>query len=663
MTGTPSREEKVRLASGLTVRSLILAAGLIVAGNYWLKYTGLITHSGNYAESVPPIPAVAGLMLMVALNPLLKRFIKKASLSVAEVIVIYNLVAIAISMSSIGMIRYFLPVLTAPFYFATPENEYDMFNKFLPDWFVVNDSRAIRESYEGSMDGSVPWGAWLLPLVIWTVFFIVLFWTMLCILVIFRRRWVEQERLVFPVVQFTMEMAKEDVGNRSLIAPFFRNPIMWIGFSIAFLYNLTNILHAIYPAFPAPGKSFDIGSIFTDRPLNALRPMSFQYRPAIVGIGYLMPMEVNLSVWVFYFVLKFESVMASVMGYQIPGFPFVHNQSSGAFLALAIFLCWAARHEIRDIFARAIGVKKVDDSQEPIPYRWAVFGSIFGIIFICVWCRAAGMTVLTALVYFALILGFALVYTRIRAQAGSPMIWLFPYGEHKTLMINALGPRAFMRDGSYANLTIFANLTFLSRGYFPAFMAYQFEAFKFADQAKSSRRTMALVIMLALIMGLAAGYWIHLTAYYEYGSNILEGGTGLWGGTRGAALIRQEYNAMQGYMVSNNAPDYGRTVASGVGFLFALALMILRQRFLWFPLHPLGFAMVTAYGDPLWGAFLSVWIIKKLVMKYGGMRMYRKLAPGFLGIALGHFFTVGILWGAMATTGKELFRAYGVWFG
>ena len=662
MTGASSKEAKIHLASGLTMRSLILSAVFIMAGNYWLKYTGLIAHSGNFAESVPPIPAVAGLMLMVALNPLLKRFIKKASLSTAEVIVVYNMVAIAISMSSIGMIRYFLPVLTAPFYFATPENEYNMFNKYLPDWFVVSDPRAIKESYEGSIDGSVPWGAWLVPLAVWTVFFIVLFWTMLCILVIFRRRWVEKERLIFPVVQFTVEMAKED-GGKSLVAPFFKNPIMWIGFSIAFFYNLLNILHAIYPSFPAPGKSFNIGAIFTDRPLNALRPMSFQYRPAIVGIGYLMPMEVNLSVWVFYFVLKFESVMASIMGYQVPGFPFVHNQSAGAFLALAIFLCWMARRDIKDVFASAIGLKKVDDSQEPIPYRWAAFGSIFGIIFICVWCRAAGMTVPTALIYFALILGFALVYSRIRAQAGSPMIWLFPYGEHKTMMINAIGARAFIPDGSYANLTIFANLTFLSRGYFPAFMAYQLESFKFADHAKSSRRVMALVIMLALVMGLAAGYWVHLTAYYEYGSNILEGGTGLWGGTRGAALIRQEYNKMQGYMVSNNAPDYGRTVAVGVGFSFAIALMILRQSFLWFPLHPLGFAMVTAYGDPLWGAFLSVWIIKKLVMKYGGMRMYRKLVPGFLGIALGHFFTVGILWGALATTGKELFRAYGVWFG
>jgi len=663
MIKNSSEKMETHLASGLTVRSLILSIGFILIGNYWLKYTGLIAHSGNYAESVPPIPAVAGLILMVAFNPLLKRLIKKASLSSAEIIVVYNLVIIAVSMSSIGMIRYFLPVLTAPFYFATPENEYHIFNKYLPDWFVVSDTRAIKESYEGSVSGSVPWGEWLIPLAVWTAFFIILFWTMLCILTLFRRRWVEQERLIFPVVQFAMEIAEESKDKRSLVAPFFRNHIMWIGFSIAFFYNLMNILNAIYPNIPAPGKSFNIGVIFTDRPLNALRPMSFQYRPAIVGIGYLMPMEVNLSVWVFYFLLKFESVMASVMGYQVPGFPFVHNQSSGAFLALSIFLFWMARHEIKDIFAKAIGIKEVDDSQEPIPYRWAAFGSVFGMILICIWCRAAGMTIMTALVFFSLIIGFALVYNRIRAQAGSPMIWLFPYGEHKTLMINALGARAFTPDGSYANLTIFSSLTFLSRGYFPAFMAYQLESFKFADMVKSSKRTMAFVVMLALVLGLVAGYWMHLTAFYEYGSSILEGGSGVMGGTRGAALIRQEYSQMQRYTVSNNSPDFARTAAAGVGFLFTLVLVLLRQAFLWFPFHPLGFAMVTAYGDPLWGAFLSVWIIKKLVMKYGGMRMYRKLVPGFLGLALGHFFTAGILWGLLASTGKELFRAYGVWFG
>lgn len=274
-------EAEINLTSGLTVRAFILATGFILMGNFWLQKTGLLTHSGNFAESVPPIPAVAGLILMVAINPLLKRFLKILSLSKGEIIVVYSLVTIAISMSSIGMIRYFLPVLTAPFYYATLENEYHLFNKYLPDWFVVSNKQAIWESYEGSTGGVVPWGAWIVPLIVWSIFFIALFWTMLCMIVIFRRQWVENERLVFSVARFAIEITQEEKPGE-LVVPFFRNHFMWIGFFLAFLYNLLNILHAFVPSAPAPGKSFNIGALFTEKPLNAIRPMSFQFRPIIL---------------------------------------------------------------------------------------------------------------------------------------------------------------------------------------------------------------------------------------------------------------------------------------------------------------------------------------------------------------------------------------------
>ncbi|MEO2006255.1 MAG: DUF6785 family protein, partial [Candidatus Poribacteria bacterium] len=101
-----------------------------------------------------------------------QRWMKRLALSQAEVLTTYCMTAIAISMSSVGMIRYFLPVLTAPSYFATPENEYALFNRYLPDWLVVSDPAAVVDSYRGSATGVVPWDAWLLPLGVWTVFFL-----------------------------------------------------------------------------------------------------------------------------------------------------------------------------------------------------------------------------------------------------------------------------------------------------------------------------------------------------------------------------------------------------------------------------------------------------------------------------------------------------------
>ena len=654
--------EQRRTETGLTVRALVLSLVFVAIGNYWIRASGLINHAVQIGESVPPIPAVAALIFMTVLNPFLRRFAKILILSQAEIIVVYCTVAIAISMSSIGMVRYFLPVLTAPFYYATPENEYTLFNQYLPNWFVVTDKSAIVGSYEGAESTGVPWGAWAIPLAAWTLMFVAFFWTMLCLVVIFRRKWMDEERLVFPVAKFGLEIVQE-ASPGSFVGPFFRNRYMWVGFGLAFFYNLLNIVHAFAPTFPALSQSFNLGLLFTDRPWSAMRPISFQLRPAIFGLAYLMPLDVNFSVWFFYLLLKLEALVTSAMGYNLPGFPYVHDQSSGAFLALAIAFFWVARRSIGDVIAKALGRKAVDDSREPLSYRVAFFGAIGGIGFICVWCVAAGMSIGTVLLYFGLILAFALVYTKIRAEAGAPMIWLFPYGEHKRMMLNALGPGAFMPNGSLQNLSVFASLTFLSRGYFPAFMAYQLESIKLSDDVGMSRRRMSLAIMFALGVGLAGGCWMHLDAFYEYGANSLEGGDGIHGGTRGASLIWQEYDILKSYLISTNSPNYARTAAVGVGFVVTSILTILRRSFLQFPLHPLGFAMVTAYGDPLWGAFLAAWVFKLLITRFGGIGLYRKLIPGFLGVALGHFFTAGIVWGILGTMGDESFRRYGVWFG
>lgn len=268
-----------------------------------------------------------------------------------------------------------------------------------------------------------------------------------------------------------------------------------------------------------------------------------------------------------------------------------------------------------------------------------------------------------ALMLLALLLGTALVYTKIRAEAGAPMIWLFPWAVNKNVLYNLLGPRYFVRAGSYQTMSVMASLAFLGRGYYPQFMAYQMEASKLSRERSVSVKRIAWGIMLALVIGLVIGYNMHLTAYYEYGANVLEGGTREWGGTRGASLIRQEYNRMHGLIGAAGGPNATAAGATSFGFLFTLLLATLRRGMVQFPLHPMGYAMVTAYGDPLWGAFLTAWTIKVAVTRLGGIGLYRRLVPLFLGITLGHFFTAGILWGALAAGGSEVFRGYGVWFG
>ena len=70
-------------------------------------------------------------------------------------------------------------------------------------------------------------------------------------------------------------------------------------------------------------------------------------------------------------------------------------------------------------------------------------------------------------------------------------------------------------------------------------------------------------------------------------------------------------------------------------------LMLVRQRFLWWPFHPLGFPISAVFGTMFFSVFLA-WLIKSVVMKYGGPRLYLKTRPFFLGLILGQFVTVGV---------------------
>jgi hypothetical protein len=115
-------------------------------------------------------------------------------------------------------------------------------------------------------------------------------------------------------------------------------------------------------------------------------------------------------------------------------------------------------------------------------------------------------------------------------------------------------------------------------------------------------------------------------------------------------------------MKAQRPPDEPRTVAAAFGALVVTALVILRTYFLRFPLHPLGYAMVGAYGGPLWGPFLMVWIVKSVILRLGGMRAYRRGIPFFLGLVIGHFFLAGLVWGWLSII-NEMYRRYVVFFG
>jgi len=653
---------------------LLLAVALTFISDLWMRQDGIIGHAIQLGESVPPVPAVAAIILLLALNPVLARIHTRLRLSHAEVLVVFTILAITPVINSVGGTRVWLPSLNVLQYFHTPENNFHRFWEYIPEWYGPRDPEVIRQFYEGVdhptrtgwqawVLGSVPWDAWLKPLALWGLFWTVFFTTTLCLVNIFRRQWMERERLTFPLVQVVLELTEESQGSPRQAAAFFKNPMLWLGFSLSFFYNIMNILNAYNPSIPALGRGFDLGALFTEHPWNAIQPLYLAWRPEIFGLGYLMSLEVTFSAWFFYLVLRLTNVAATMLGYQVAGLPFDQEQSFGAYLALTLFLAYIGRRQIGDVIRKALWFgRDVEDAGEAFSYRWSFLGALAGMVFLCGWCYLAGMFIWwLPILYFSLILAVAFVYARVRAETGAPMVWLFPFWQQERMIINVLGTKPLTPGGDFRALTIFSSFIWLVRGFYPSTMATQMESLKMGREIRMPLKHMALALLFAVVLGIIAADWLHLTTYYEYGGNVLEGGS-TQGGYR-ILLNYQEYTTLSGYAQEPKPWDRARTIWSGVGFGVTALMIILRMIFLRFPLHPLGFAMVTAYGHPLWGPLFFVWLIKWTILRVGGVQLYKKLIPLFVGIVLGHFFTAGLVWGVIGMIDEEITMKYVVHFG
>ena len=480
----PRDEEALDEAHGLTVRAAILALVFFVISLLWMLNAGLIALGAQIGESVPVIPAIAAVLLLTLLAPVLRKLPKFARLPEHQVLLVYSFLVIAVSMPSVGVVRQILPQLTVPYYFAGPENQYDTLVEDLPGW-VTPDEGVIQTMYEGSEAGAIPWGAWSTPLIAWTIFMLALFVTIYALMMIFRRQWIEKEHLTFPIVRLVLDMA-DQTGHR-VAGGFLRNPIMWTGFILAALYNLMNMLNAYNPSIPALGKAFSFGTLFTERPWSGLGGLQIAWRPENFGIGYLVPTDILLSVWVFAILMRFANVFQIAAGYDISGFPFDRQQAWGGYLAFGLILLWVGRHHLAAVTRKAFtGAPDVDDSAEPFSYRTAVFAAIAGFVGMVVFGIAAGLWWWVAVIYFGICLLFAVVYARARAEAGAALVWLFPISQGWEMLFSVAGSKPFQAGNSWKNLGAMGLFFWVARGYFPSMSAYQLEGFKSPRRRRST---------------------------------------------------------------------------------------------------------------------------------------------------------------------------------
>ncbi len=641
----------------LTPRSLLLAIGFLLIGGLWIRKASLIAFTILVGEGTPPVPALTALGLMTALGLAVHRLTRTKRWR-REALLIYVLLSCALMTIDANGVRQLFATLTSPLYFAAPGNDYAAMADAIPGWLMPHNEGLLRDFYEGVDNGAVPWAPWMPILAVWGGAFMLLTLSLGCLVSIFRKPWVEREHLSFPLAELVLRLAPDPSG-RADQPQLLRSWVFWIGFGFAALYDGSNIAHAFSPGITAIGQDYSLNPLLSERPWTGLQPLTLTWRPEVVGLGYLVPTDILLSVWAFYLMLRFENFFAAMFGFSQGGFPHDRPQGMGAYLALALFTIWTAREHLAHVLRSAIG-RGGEDRDSVVPEGVAFWGVIAGIIGITALMAAAGMGVGSALAYVLIIYASSLVYARIRAQTGLPITYGIPREE---MYLTVLDLRGASGAGTLSLLRtegVFAVFTTIGRMTFGQLGAYQLEGIRIARQSGIKRSHLISAVIIGLLGGLILAYAIHLGAAYNFGWNIIDGGTTSAGyRTRQAQTMfdRAELRIFTGEGIRQP-----QTIARGVGFALSLLMLWLRTKFLRFPLNPVGLGLAGTFGGPIWFPIFMAWLLKALILRLGGAQTYRRLTPAFLGLAIGHFLIAGGIWGIVGAFNEEVAKRYLLWF-
>jgi hypothetical protein len=571
----------------------------------------------------------------MVLVPLVRLVAPRFAFRREELIVIFAMTLIGSVFPTLSMAGFIPSVLATPYYFATPENQWQhLLLPHLPTWaFPPNEGGEMQWFFQGMPRGeSVPWGLWAMPLVWWTLLLVGIALATTCLTSILRKQWVERERLAFPLAQVPLEMIRPGQGR---LPAFMTNRLFWIAFGFALFaigWNVINFFDTSFPTFPIiHGQSFlQIGQGFPSLRTNV--------NLFVIGFAFLTPLDVLMSVWLFHFLAILQVGIQNRLGVSLgptdmwDGMTVIIAwEEQGAFLAFVGLSLWMARGHLRDVVRKAWNPRcEVDDSREPMSYRTAVIGFLVGAALVAAWLSRLGMNGSTLLVFG---LGFLVVYVgvgKVVAQCGLAYVRA-PMTPH-TFVSHTVGTDGIGPAGLIAIAATFA----IWCDNKPVLSTATMHAHRVAGELRSRPRIVTAASVLTMAVCFALAIYLTLTICYQKGGAT----TGCWEIQGGNIAFFGEYVRK---LQNPEGPSVARLECLGAGALVMGVLSFLKYRFLWWPVHPIGFCFASgwAISSCAFSIFLT-WIAKAIILKTGGMILYRKTRPIFLGLLLGYVVGVGL---------------------
>jgi hypothetical protein len=272
------------------------------------------------------------------------------------------------------------------------------------------------------------------------------------------------------------------------------------------------------------------------------------------------------------------------------------------------------------------------------------------------------------------VMAITLSVARVRAETGLP-------GQHAVYEFTKLPIILGLTGITGAKVfTVFMSVVFLPTTLLFRTLPQQLENMELARRHRIPFRSVAVAGLSAVLLALAVGTLSFLLYSYFLGGTFHAAQALPPQNSPAPATSIATYPLWVGHFLGEPGLDrftdlnFYRITAIAVGFGVLGLLLLLRQKFLSFPLHPIGYMVLLlsihySWADPyvrngdhdllqgsvIWGSALVAWTIKRLVVKYGGMNVYKQAKPFFIWMVIGSVSAV-FLWN-MADLAFSLYAA------
>lgn len=670
--------------SGLTtphIRWMVLPLALLLcaAQNVLSILANNVNNLQLTASMIPVVTYAALVVLMLLVNPLLRltRIVKP--LVRGELICLFCAMLVTSGIGVFGLTSQLVPMIATPWNpeWATPQSGWqehlqphlnqdlyvtdaDALVDFRQGMILndpqgrvlrrptVNDSFRDKWDYGAKVFHRIRWPIWLKPLGYWLIFIAATYGFFYSLSYVVLRYWWLREKLIFPLVRLPESLMPQPGQASRWVPAIFTRSGFWVGFAIASAVLSWN-------AVTDSGWVLGVGRIdlglggkelmlmLADTSLagmtgNTDSGMAVLVIFTAVGIAYLLPLDISLSVWLYFLVGRFVLLVGSWMGYAENADEFtstmwwannpVTAQGGGALLlfsAVSLYRC------VREY----VHLARNRSSAEGVKLFLPVAGLVLCLGVMVGWLHWNRLPIHWGILAVGFLTLMTVGLMRIVAEGG--VYWFQSHaGFFHAYRIFGLGK--VLASTLIAPLLLIYSVLFLD---LKTFMAPNLlNAARMERDARLNRFKFHLILVFCIISSVVVCLGLEITLAH----------------IRGGQQMNVWFHNVSPKTIADRAADvpadvqtvqWDRAAWYGVGAGWTALSLALRKSLFWFP-HPIGYVMlINPLMGFLWFSFLLGWIAKKIVVKFGGQSTFQAVKVVFIGLMLGEILTI-FAWSCVA---------------